>query len=290
MGKNIRGKECGKGISQRKDGRYVARYCDKLGKRHNKYFKSVQEARKWIREVEKEESLQSLAIPSVDLTVNDWFKIWMENLNCDLAPNTQRNYNERYKKNIQPVMGLMQIVDVKPMHCKMVFNIMNDKYAGSTIRQTYICMGTMFRAAVNNGIINKHPMDGIRFSKPLRDKSDIHFLTIEEQRQFLAVAQRSHNYRQYALILETGLRTGELIGLTFDAIDWEKRTLTVSKTLEYRHGVGFWRAGPPKTKTSYRTIPLTDRAYQILRSCYEEKDFRFESEFCKRKSRHCRHV
>ena len=40
---------------------------------------------------------------------------------------------------------------------------------------------------------------------------------------------------QYALILETGLRTGELIGLTWDAVDFEKRTLTVNKTLEFRH-------------------------------------------------------
>ena len=48
------------------------------------------------------------------------------------------------------------------------------------------------------------------------------------------------------LILETGLRTGELIGLTWDAIDWERRTLTVNKTLEFRHKQEVWRAGPPE--------------------------------------------
>lgn len=62
------------------------------------------------------------------------------------------------------------------------------------------------------------------------------------------------------------MRTGELIGLTWDAIDWEKRTLTVNKTLEYRYKQGVWRAGPPKTQHSYRTIPLTNRAYVILQS------------------------
>jgi integrase len=90
------------------------------------------------------------------------------------------------------------------------------------------------------------------------------------------VAKRSHNYNQYALILETGLRTGELIGLTWDAIDWEKRTLTVNKTLEFRHKQSAWRAGPPKTQQSYRTIPLTNRAYEILRTveaqCSERKE------------------
>ena len=55
----------------------------------------------------------------------------------------------------------------------------------------------------------------------------------------MEAAERSHNYRQYALLLETGLRTAELIGLTWDAIDWKKRTLTVNKSLEYRHSQGY---------------------------------------------------
>lgn len=54
--------------------------------------------------------------------------------------------------------------------------------------------------------------------------------------------------------------------------------MTVSKTLEYRHNTEVWRAGPPKSKSSYRTIPLTNRAYDILKSCYEERHTRKESE------------
>ena len=120
---------------------------------------------------------------------------------------------------------------------------MDETYAGSTIRQTYICMGTMFKAALMNDLIPRHPMNGVRYTKPVRAKDDIKFLTREEQRIFFNAAKNSHNYNQYALILETGLRTGELIGLTWDAIDFPKRTLTVNKTLEYRHSQGYWRAG-----------------------------------------------
>lgn len=127
-------------------------------------------------------------------------------------------------------------------------NRMEESYAGSTIRQAYIAMGTMFRSALMNDLIAKHPMDGVRYTKPVRAVDDIKFLTVEEQQKFLQVAKRSHNYSQYALILETGLRTGELVGLTWDAIDWEKRTLTINKTLEYRHNQKYWRAGPPKTQ------------------------------------------
>ena len=82
-------------------------------------------------------------------------------------------------------------------------------------------MGTMLKSALMNDLIAKHPMNGVRYTKPIRAVSDIKFLTVDEQEKFLEVAKRSHNYYQYALILETGLRTGKLIGLTWDAIDGE---------------------------------------------------------------------
>ena len=66
------------------------------------------------------------------------------------------------------MIGRMRMVDVKPMHCKTILNQMMAVYAGSTIRQAYIAMGTMFRAAVMNDIISKHPMDGVRYKKPVR--------------------------------------------------------------------------------------------------------------------------
>ena len=276
MGKNLKGKECGKGIYQRKDGLYHAHFVDKAGKRHEKYSQTIPEARNWIEQAKYADKHEDMFCSS-DTTVDAWFSFWIENIVGDLAPNTLRNYRERYKQNIQPIIGKMLLSDVKPMHCKKVLLSMDADYAGSTIRQTYITMGTMFKAAKMNDLIAKHPMDSVRFTKPVRAPDDIHFLTRDEQIRFLEVAKRSHNYNQYALILETGLRTGEMIGLTWDAIDFEKRMLTVNKTLEYRHKQHFWRAGPPKTQQSYRTIPLTDRAFEILKGMKAKCSMREES-------------
>lgn len=276
MGKNLKGKECGKGISQRKDGLYCARFVDKCRKRHEKYFSSIPEARNWLDEARYADK-HDVFIPS-DMTVDDWFNYWITNIVGDLAPNTRRNYKERYEHNIQPVIGRIKLSDIKPLHCKMVLNTMDMDYAGSTIRQAYITMGTMLKSALMNDLIAKHPTNGVRYTKPVRAASDIKFLTVAEQEKFLETAKRSHNYYQYALILETGLRTGEMIGLTWDAIDWENKTLTVNKTLEYRHDRGYWRAGPPKTQQSYRTIPLTAKAYEILERVSYGKQFRKESE------------
>lgn len=282
MGKNLKGKECGKGICQRKDGLYYARFVDKQGKRHEKYFQTLPEARNWIADSKYADTHDEVFVPS-DMTVDDWFDFWITNIVCDLSPNTLRNYRERYRHNIQPVIGKMLIANVKPMHCKKIFNLMEASYAGGTIRQAYIAMGTMFKSAKMNDLITKHPMDGVRFTKPIRAANDIKFLTLDEQKMFLEVAKRSHNYNPYVFLLETGLRTGELIGLTWDAIDWENRTLTVNKTLEYRHKEKKWRAGPPKTLTSYRTIPLTNRAYEILAAIFATKDIRKQSDMLDQK-------
>lgn len=276
MGKNLKGKDCGKGIYQRKDGLYSARFVDRAGKRHEKYFQTLPEARNWIEDAKYADKHDDVFV-ATDTTVDEWFNFWIENIVGDLAPNTLRNYRERYVRNIQPVIGKMLIANVKPMHCKKVFIQMDADYAGSTIRQAYITMGTMFKAAKMNDLIAKHPMDGVRFTKPVRAVDDIHYLTREEQRLFLETARRSHNYNQYALILETGLRTGEMIGLTWDAIDFERRTLTINKTLEFRHVQKVWRAGPPKTQQSYRTIPLTDKAYDILNEVWDSRSGRKES-------------
>lgn len=263
MAKDLKGRELGKGLSQRKDKKYSARYVTKSGKRIEKYFDTLPEARNWLADSRYEDLHSTTGITST-VTVDTWFNYWYDNLIVDLSPNTRRNYKERYEKNIKSTIGKMCISDVKPMHCKMILNNMMDKYAGSTIRQAYIAMGTMFLAAVMNDVISKHPMEGVRYTKPVKAASDHRVLGVEEQQRFLETAKSSHNYYQYALILETGLRTGEMIGLTWDAVDLENKTLTVNKTLEFRHGQQVWRAGPPKTQTSYRTIPLTNRAYNLL--------------------------
>ena len=277
MGKSLKGKELGKGIGQRKDGLYYARCTNKSGQRLEKCFQDLKEARNWQKEQQYRQVHPEIKSAPPKMTVNEWFDFWQTNLLTGLAPNTVRNYRERYEKNAKALLGKLLLTEVRPMHCKAVFNGMTGTYAGSTIRQAYIALGSMFKAAKENGLIEKHPMDGVRFDSPIKAVDEIHFLTVSEQKAFLEVAKHSHNYAQYALILETGLRTGEVIGLTWDAIDWENHTLTVNKTMEFRHKQHEWRAGPPKTKKSYRTIPLTDTAYRILRDLYIGREYRKEA-------------
>ena len=72
MGKNLKGKECGKGIYQRKDGLYSARFYAKDGKRKEKYFDTLPAAKNWLADARYEER-HSLIVTSPDMTVDKWF-------------------------------------------------------------------------------------------------------------------------------------------------------------------------------------------------------------------------
>ena len=94
MGKNLRGRERAKGICQRKDGKYSARYIARDGNRREKHFDMLPEARNWIADSQYEDK-HNMVIVSSDATVDSWFDYWMDNLICGFTPNTRRNYSER---------------------------------------------------------------------------------------------------------------------------------------------------------------------------------------------------
>lgn len=95
MGKTLKGKECGKGICQRKDGKYSARFCGKNGVRKEKHFSTLPEARNWLADQQYNDR-HDLVVANPNMTVDVWFEFWLNHLICDLAPNTRRNYQERY--------------------------------------------------------------------------------------------------------------------------------------------------------------------------------------------------
>ncbi len=266
-----------KGISLRKDGRYSARFVNRSGKRQEKYFKTLPEARNWLADARSKDRLGKIFIDS-DMTVDEWFDIWISCISTTLARNTIRNYTDRYIKNIQPTIGTMKISNVKPLHCQSILNQMHSNgYAASTIDQTYSTLGTMFKAALANGCIEKHPLDAVIHQKVKKFSQKPVIFTAEEQEIFLNVAKNHHNYEQFLLLLETGMRIGELIALTWDNIDWENRTITIEKSMEYRYQYSEWSVGGPKSIESYRKLPLTNTAFEMLKDLYSKKDTRKEA-------------
>ena len=265
MGKDLKGKEIGDGIYQQPNGTYCARFVDKFGKRKSKRSKKLQEVRQWIadaRYIDEHSDLNQ----ATDMIVDAWYDYWIGIKKQTVRPNTVRNYTERYERNIKKVIGSKHLTEVKPVHCQKIFSDMAEEgYKTTTIYQTRIALYNMLEFARENDVIITNPCKKSVKSDMGKPSEKKEALTIDVQKKFLDAVVGYSYENQYCFILQTGLRTGELIGLRWSDIDFDNRTMKIERTMEYRYKVGEWRVGPPKSKSGYRTIPLTDEAIRILK-------------------------
>lgn len=273
MGKDLSGNELGKGIVQRKDGRYFARFTSHTGKRTGKYFTSITDCQNWLN-TEYKNNL------TLNMTVDCWFQHWIKNIKKNtVRKSTLKNYTDRYNNNIKNEIGALELKAVKPIHCQKVLNKMLDEnYAGSTMEQTRITMFNMFYSAEENEIILSNPVKR-SVKAPRKPEKNPKVLTLEEQRKFLLAAKGSSNYYQYLFLLNTGLRAGELIGLKWDDIDFKNRQISINRSVSYDFETKTYIEGEPKSINSYRKIPMTNQVYEILTLKHRQKHLFSNSRF-----------
>ena len=264
MGKDLKGKELGTGLSQRKDGYYVGRYTTKKGVRRQKIFHRLQDCKKWLSDASFEDQHSNIDQPE-DISVDAWYQYWIGIKERTVRPNTVRNYRERYEKNIKDVIGNKALRSVNTMHCQTIMNIMADAgYKSTTLYQAKIALYNMLEYAYQNDVIPRNPCNKTvkyNIGKPSEKKEA---LTIQDQRTFCQVIRGSSYELQFRFVLQTGLRTGELTGLRWSDIDFERKVMTIRRSVEYRHSEKEWRTGPPKSRSGHREIPLTKEALKIL--------------------------
>lgn len=264
MGKDLHGKELGVGICQLKDGRYTARFTNRRGERKQKYFKKLQECRKWIADAQFEDEHGNI-FAGKDMTVDAWFDYWIENIKGTvIKETTKRTICVKYKAAIQPYIGKMKLSEIKPLHCQDVLNHGRDKYRPGTNGKTRAVMHELFSDAQENGLIQKNPVTNSVKSNTLQEEKGKNVLSVTEQKSLIESLGNASWDNAIRFILQTGMRIGEVSGLKWEDVDFEKRIISVNRSTSLQPQIG-WVTHEPKTKSGYRTIPLTEEAVNILR-------------------------
>jgi integrase len=275
MGKNLLGKEIGKGLSQLKDGRYRARFTSVSGKRVDRTFNSVSYARTWLADTMYLDTHGNISASS-NMTVDTWFMYWIDNL-CKVAPQTKASYMGKYNTWIKPCIGNMILADVKPLHCFNVLNQMqNSDRKSSTIDSTKNLLKRIFESALENEIVSSVPITKT-MKYPGNGKTETRWLDVDEEKLFLECAKKHKHYLNFAFILQTGLRYGELTGLKWSDIDLKRGIIHVNRSVSYFQDYGDIQVRPPKTQAGYRDIPLSPIARDILKQMPKEKIVGYEN-------------
>lgn len=269
MGKDLKGKELGVGISQRKDGLYQARYSDRWGKRKTIYGKNLRELRKELAEaIAGNENFSSI---KDEITLDKWFDRWMEIYKeKSIRPNTKREYTHIYQKNISPYLGGRFINSlVKSDIQQLIDKASDNNYAYERQSKIKVILRDMLQRAVEDNLVINNPVSGIklRADKEIKAKA----LTLEEQNTFFDYCRNTFYDNLFNVAVNTGLRPGELFALQLSDIDLDAGFIDVNKTLVYQKyltddGKTF-HVEPPKTKQSYRKVPINS----ICRTYLEEQ-------------------
>ena len=204
-----------------------------------------------------------------NVTLNAWFDVWLNtHKRKSIKESIQVRYDDFYRRYMEKQIGRYRVADYNPMILERLLQDMADKdYSTKTIRDVYNILNAMFKYAVHNRLITFNPCAGVDI--PKTKTKTIRVLTVEEQREVLEQAKGRLHEHMIVTALGMGMRGDELLGLTWDDVDFQKREIHVSKTLVYIKDLEtkkyVFKYQTPKTKNSIRTIPMQKSVYKALK-------------------------
>ncbi len=183
------------------------------------------------------------------LTVGQWADIWQRDYTGALKPATAAIYRNNLNNHIKPALGAVRLADLHPHTIQSFINGLAP-LSPSSIRLAYKNLHAVLQKAVELEYIPRNPAD--RCVLPKVEQEEIKPLDDQQVAALLAAAKDTKMEQFITVALFTGLRISELLGLTWDAVDFTRGTLTVNKQLARRKAGSIFqspKSGKPRTIT-----------------------------------------
>lgn len=271
MPQDKNGNKLPKGITLRSDGRYMGRFTY-YGERYTVYDEDLKQVKRKLDDL-RYELEHGLYAKESEVTVDSWFQTWIDEYKKPtVKKGTVGVYVDTYDSYIRKPFGKKKLKDLRPEQIQNLYNRLNLKgYSKSTIELVSVVLGGMYKQAYKNELVKRNPVPLTTLPK-MQTPEERRVLTKEEQEIFLNAARNNQYYYVYKLALSTGLRNGEVRGLEWSDIDFQNRIIHVRSTL-VQNSYGFYK-DTPKTKSSYRDIPMLDSVYELLKEHRKEQSER----------------
>lgn len=260
-------------IRKRSDGRWEARYSlgfdPKTGKQIQKsvYGASQKEVLQKLTKITTEID-EGIYTDPCNMKLCTWLDIWLKDYTGNLKPSTRSIYDSHVRTHLKPNLGQIQLGKLAPHMVQHLYNeLLNEKgLSPKTIKNLHGALHKAMEQAKELGYIRSNPLEAVIV--PRIEKTKIETLADEEMLRFLNVIKGEPDELIYFVTVFTGLRQGEVLGLTWDGVDFEHHALYINKQLQKTDKVGGEYVLVPTKNSRSRVVTVAASVMQILK---EEK-------------------
>ncbi len=238
------------------------------GQRKSVSGKTKAEVRRKIAEL-THNAHRGILPPAERLTVSEWMERWLEEV---IKPSLRRksvaSYEQNYRCYIAPALGRTKLAQLTPAHLRRLYagmqsgelSVKGQPLAAHSVRRCHAVLHAALEQAVADNLVPRNVAGNLKGLPAARSKREGRVLDAAQMDALLEAAGTGRYRALLTLALYTGLRQGELLGLRWEDVDLERKTLRVSQSL----GPGK-QVGAPKSAAGVRSMSLPDPAVESLR-------------------------
>ena len=256
---------------------------------YGKTMKEVREKMKAIEEkpdeivTENGRYVKVVEIPPEEKTISfgEWLDTWLTMYKVNrLTPASYESYRVIIEQHIKPALGNVPIGEITADQIQKLINEKQEDgarkdgkkgtLASSSVMKIKIVINASLKQAVKNRLIPFNPTEAV--TPPKMTRREIRVLTPEEQDKFMGELKGHRLEALFKLALATGMRKGELLALTWDCLNFDERTISISKAANRVRNQKTRKTeivvGGPKSKSGYRDIIMLPSVVPILEKHY----------------------
>lgn len=250
-------------IRKREDGRWEARLSLDDGRRKSFYGKTRQEVQRKLAQAQRDLE-GGLPVVGERQTLGQYLSTWFASSKHRLKQSSYRRYRTNLRFHILPALGNVPLSKLTAQRLQAFYTAKFDAgLSASTVANIHTVVHSALKEAVHLGLVQRNVADLVQ--KPRRRRTKQQTLSEKQVRTFLHAIKGNRLEALYIIALSTGMREGELLGLRWQEVDFERGLLHVTLSLQESDGPVRRVLDEPKTVHSRRRIALSQAAITALR-------------------------